>query len=312
MRAVVAPQEPISPELVLVDPELAEAARRALPAPDFLSRPRTPPEAPVASVDGRRVSPETAPSVARTASPAAVAPSREILSRSDRRRKPLTRALVALTLYVVGPVLVVSAATYAAELAADAPPSLVAPDPTTQPLPTPADPSSRGSGGSAPAAGGERAEPATPGATSTRRSGASPKGAARGSEAPPPARPPNDSERTGVQTRPRTAASPAPRARQASRPKPSGPPTVLVWIAVEGAASYRFELFRGKSRIYSAVTRKPRIELQPSWRYRRVRYRLEPAKYRWVVRPLKQRGAKLVTAPPIVESVWIVTTVPAG
>ena len=105
---------------------------------------------------------------------------------------------------------------------------------------------------------------------------------------PPPAR----RKKAPVPAKPRPAAPPA------ARPAPALPPAALLapplftWPAVPGARSYRLVLYRGGTRIYEAVTLRPRQALPLRWTFGGKRYRLKKGTYRWVVLPrLNTKGA---------------------
>ena len=87
--------------------------------------------------------------------------------------------------------------------------------------------------------------------------------------------------------------SPAVRLGNASQSRAIPP---LVWAPVRNARGYRVELRRNGHRIFLTHTRTARLELPRVWRYRRTKYHLRRGRsYRWVVRPFlgTKRTARL-------------------
>lgn len=72
------------------------------------------------------------------------------------------------------------------------------------------------------------------------------------------------------------------------------------WVAVPGAKSYEFELFKGSVRIFEARSTLPRLTLPVTWVYRSRRIKLVPGTYRWLVRAVvgtsDRLGATIVDA----------------
>jgi hypothetical protein len=86
------------------------------------------------------------------------------------------------------------------------------------------------------------------------------------------------------------SATPAPDAAatdEANAPEASaaGGPRRFGWVPVEGARHYHVAFYRGKEKIYETWPRRPRLVLQPQWRFKGQRFKLSPGQYRWVVRP---------------------------
>ena len=73
----------------------------------------------------------------------------------------------------------------------------------------------------------------------------------------------------------------------------SGAPVVprrFAWAPVDGAGSYRFELFRGDEQVLVATTRSPAYQLPTSWRHEGRTERLTSGSYRWYVWPVLASG----------------------
>ena len=59
---------------------------------------------------------------------------------------------------------------------------------------------------------------------------------------------------------------------------------------MDGAVSYRVELFRGNDQVLQATTERPVFELPSSWRHQGRAERLTPGSYRWYVWPVLESG----------------------
>ena len=91
-------------------------------------------------------------------------------------------------------------------------------------------------------------------------------------------------DRGDVASRPaRATRSGAHKNRTHSAP---GSPRVFVWAPVRGAASYDFQLFRKRSKIFEARPKDARLALPTHWVYRRRHLALTSGRYRWIVRPV--------------------------
>lgn len=69
-------------------------------------------------------------------------------------------------------------------------------------------------------------------------------------------------------------------------PLPRGAVTVFAWAPAPGARSYRVWLYRADRLVFTAVTRRPRVELPRRWTFGGRSYRLSAGRYRWYVWPL--------------------------
>ncbi len=99
-----------------------------------------------------------------------------------------------------------------------------------------------------------------------------------------------------------TGTSPSPGADDQT----ARPPQTFVWPTVEGVGAYEVELFRDEERILVARTAQPRLTLDRQWTYRGRRFTLAPGSYRWSVRPLRRSGAAQKRGKTIVEAALVV------
>jgi hypothetical protein len=290
--------EPLSPELVLVDPQLAALARERLDVVDERAAPkrsaaeqpsRAPPAAddlgaPVADDDCVRQSvrercaamdvtfrsPEDSRPAAvaerdvdgGAASPADVDKADEWLFPSTRRRKRRRYAAVAFAavlVFAAGGL--VTWARHVWEL------------------------------------NGSDAGGGTPNAVEPERVG--------GVRAP--ARDVQGGEPTGKQPPP-AAPQPAPPVQSKKRPPKAGPaelPTrVFVWPAVTGATFYKVEFFRRGRKIFEATPVTTRIELPLRWVFRGRSFRLTPATYVWRVQAAFGAGSRPRYGQVVTRSTW--------
>lgn len=112
---------------------------------------------------------------------------------------------------------------------------------------------------------------------------------------------------------PRSAPPPAsPPARRQQSPPPKVPPPqqpfatrTFVWPSVSGARFYRVEFFRRRSKVFEASPTKTRLELPLRWSFRGRRFRLTPGTYRWEVRPAFGSRSRPRLGPPITQSTWL-------
>jgi hypothetical protein len=97
--------------------------------------------------------------------------------------------------------------------------------------------------------------------------------------------------------------------RPRSRPPVAASPgktRLFVWLPVRGASHYRVEFFKGGRKIFEARPLQARLELPERWTYRGRRFRISPGRYRWSVKPGygSRSGARYARA--IVRSAWVV------
>jgi hypothetical protein len=79
------------------------------------------------------------------------------------------------------------------------------------------------------------------------------------------------------------------------------------WVPVTGAAFYQVEFFRAGHRIFAGKTLQPRLTLSASWSYRGRRFRLEPGEYQWDVWPIYNSAKDSGRGKPVVQSRLTVT-----
>ena len=273
--------EPVSPELALVDPELRERLRALLPEielepPPPLLRavpnrepdealPLSPPPELVGSSDhGAVVHP--APQQA----PVYVYPTRGERFRSFA--KAFVAGAAAATVITVGVIAERDEGPVVAQEAVTAPPTVAAP------VPAPKVTSGR--------SGAQKTvkKPAsTPSSTRAKQTSAK-------------------QEKTQATSRPKTQRASAKRtakakaAGQAGRSKATPPPAAteepkrFAWAPVNGAVGYRFELFRGDKQVLDVRTTAPAYELPARWRHAGRNQTLTKGDYRWYVWPLRSSG----------------------
>ena len=287
-------REPVSPELALVDPDLARYARERLPDPS-----------------AERLPPVTESRRERAAPPPSASPPQEILSAGAGAEQlhdevgttaAFTRAedpsefadsasvsAPSRTFLLVSAVLILAAVALAIIT-----------------LDRPADDSIPVQG---PAQGG------IPAASAVKEArAAKPK--------PAPARPQKQSRQGGAPstTRANPPASTAgsrrettPRPPAATRPAKAHPiPTrsrafgtrVFIWAAAEHATAYKVGFFRDGKQVFEALASGPRLELPLRWVYHGRRYRLKSGTYSWTVWPAFGRRGNARFGQPIVNSTW--------
>jgi hypothetical protein len=277
--------EPVSPELALVDPELRERLRdllpeieleppppllRAVPDPEpdeaLLLAPA--PEPVGSSHDGTVVHP------APQQVPFFVYPTRGERFRSFAKAFVLGAA--AATVITVGVIAERDEGPVVAQEAGTAPPTVAAPIPAPKVTP----------GGSATqktvkkpasAPGSTRAKQATAKQGTTQ--------AASGAKA----------QRASAKgTAKAKAAGQAGRSKATPPPAATTEPKRFAWAPVNGAVGYRFELFRGSKQVLEVRTKTPAYELPGQWQYAGRTETLTKGDYRWYVWPLRPSGPAAV------------------
>jgi hypothetical protein len=129
------------------------------------------------------------------------------------------------------------------------------------------------------------------------------------SEAPKP--------RTTTVRRTARSSSPQPRARRAARAAPRGqssapaartssPAQVFVWLPVQGARRYKVQFFRSGKKVFEATTSKARLTLPRRWTFGGRRFELTPGSYRWLVRPGFGPRSSIRYGKAVVASSWTV------
>jgi hypothetical protein len=302
--------EPISPELALVDPDLASFARARLPvvadclagrpriAERTLEQPDPGREAPPAG-DERVAPPEPFESLPAADDQAWLDRLRQgelhepapLLEHEQEHERP-AGAMAGTAAFILLAVLGLFAGSHAWQALRGGTQS-----PAAAPTLGTGTTSTSRSGGSLKS--GRAALPAT----SASRSGRSP--LKSGTAAPPAAR---AQKKNPPGTRSRSAP-PRHSGRSAASPRrslPSGSRAhVFVWPPVSGARSYRVEFFRRGRKILQATPAKPRLKLPLRWRFRGKAFRLTPGAYVWIVRPVKGSGQALRYGPAVTRSRWV-------
>ena len=88
--------------------------------------------------------------------------------------------------------------------------------------------------------------------------------------------------------------------------RPSTFPTrVFIWPAVTHASFYKVEFFRRGREVFTALSSAPRLELPLRWVYRGRRFRLGQGLYSWRVSPAFGLRSRLRYGKPIVRSTWL-------
>jgi hypothetical protein len=267
---------PLSPELALVDPDLAAWARAQLQPPaDILQRPTSVEGVPDAATSNGSATLEANRSpgaeeriATRIEAPAPPPDPRSTLPRTRKRVRDLPLAVRLLAVVGGAAALLFGLASIPDEQptidGGEAVPRLEAP---------------RASAPSAVSSSVGR--PQEPGATARAES------------------PPSTRERPTASARPRVTpargAKAAAQRRAAERnrrqqPKPSAEPATspsndrrFAWAPVAGAQSYEVAFYRGNDRIYVARTETPKLELPSRWRHNGRWMSLTRGAYRWYV-----------------------------
>jgi len=297
--AVSALDEPVSPELALVDPVLGARLRALLPEiePQIGLGPPVPKLRALAYSEAepednvRTLRPDLAVEPfavghAEVLPPPPVVQSDSALPPRDRVRHTLKgfAAGAAIASFVTAGVM--------AEIG-EGPPALTSDPGTVPPLAAPVTPSvtQPAQAGKAPAkkakasaqSGRSARQSQGGGAAVSRKDTAKSKKAASAKQA--------RAATTKQAPKPEQAAKPA--AKQEAKQKPaSGAATSrrFAWAPVDGAVGYRVELFRGDKQVLRANTKAPVFELAPRWRHRGQAEELVSGSYRWYVWPVLASG----------------------
>jgi hypothetical protein len=109
------------------------------------------------------------------------------------------------------------------------------------------------------------------------------------------------------------AAPGRPASRRRSPPPPpplassaSSPASVFVWLPVRGASHYKVEFFRSGRKVFEATTAKARLVLPRRWTFNGRRFEVTPGNYRWLVRPGFGARSNARYGTTIVASRWAV------
>jgi hypothetical protein len=277
--------EPVSPELALVDPDLAARLRallpdieieppppllRALPAPEPENVLPLPPPPELVGASASVVPPVALP----PPPPIYVYPSRTERIRSFAKAFAIGAAVA--TVVTVGVVAEMGEGPPAADEPGTTPPRVGSPVPGSS------------SGGTA----AQKPKPATPTATGgAATAGANTAKKVTKSQAKKTSRP--RTQGSGQKAKP----APATPGRTSGAKQQSTPSAGAVaearrfaWAPVDGAIGYRFELFRGDKQILEVRTTQPAYELASRWRHEGRTERLVSGAYRWYVWPVFSSG----------------------
>jgi hypothetical protein len=127
------------------------------------------------------------------------------------------------------------------------------------------------------------------------------RGTSHGRQAQPETPTNMGSSRTGSKRATSASAAALGRASQAS----------FGWVPVRNASYYVVRFFRGDRRVFEARPAQPRLVLPLRWRFGGRRYRLEPGRYHWSVRPGFGRRSAERLGKPIVDADWVAGSTPS-
>jgi hypothetical protein len=271
--------EPLTPELALVDPELARLARDRLPPNGTVLNSRAG-NSSVSNVDGEhpaerasRYQPSRHETVARpehsfgaaSSVPPGVqseidAATRENAPRAPSRKRWARRAVLVTLGVVVG-----FAGVYA-----------LAPDSTVR----------------------EEVPSQAPKKAPARID--------LNGKAPAPTKQPTPANSKGASKTSRHPSALGTRTTGPNSKRPSTFPTrMFIWPAVTHASFYKVEFFRRGREVFTALSSTPRLELPLRWVYRGRRFELVAGLYSWKVSPAFGPRSGLRYGNPIIRSTWV-------
>jgi hypothetical protein len=285
--------DPLSPELVLVDPELAQRARARLPELGASNGGAT--ALPIARAADRRPT-VGAGAVVRSIPSNVPRP----VVRFREAAAPETRT-VAAPRHAVRPKLLVVSATFVSFLLGTFIPFVVADDdatPSGRPLASTGEPPAAVIPHSAQSVGASRY-------SADRTNEAQ----AEGVQATRPGRAlakRKERARPGQSSHP--APSPQPRRRQGAgvARQAQVPTRLFVWLPSRGAHYYHVQFFKGTRPIFEAWPTDARVTVPLRGIFRGRRFAFTDGRYRWIVRPAFGPRTTRRYGEPIVRSIWVV------
>jgi hypothetical protein len=115
-----------------------------------------------------------------------------------------------------------------------------------------------------------------------------------------------DSSDAAHRAEPRSAPHPADSAKRQASPTSLGSTRGFVWVPVAATSAYDVEFYRAGRRIFAARTTHAKLTVAKSWIYKGRRERFRPGIYRWYVWPIYESGSG-ARGTPIVNSVLTVS-----
>jgi hypothetical protein len=289
--------DPISPELVLVDPELARLARAELPAVAASNGKATPVETKAITAVARGRGIVAAGAVVRPRPPAMPPPLIRLreaaLAVEATKAEPRPAVSRKLLLFAAGLCVFLLGVFIPQVVTRDEPAPSVQPRPAGEEPPAPALPPPAPARQATP----RRSEPRTGIGEAAR--------ATRPVSRPRQAKPSREAARPPV-----PPPSPPPRRDEGARTStPARVPTRLfVWLPSRTASYYNVRFFKGTRTLFEAWPTDARVTVPMRGTFRGRRFAFTNGRYRWVVRPAFGPRSSGRYGEPIVRSVWAVRT----
>jgi hypothetical protein len=286
--------DPISPELVLVDPELARVARAGLP-----DLPGSNGRAPAAQANAiaRFVASRPIVGAGAVARPAPTTVHMPLVrlreaavGELDAEAEPRSGPGPKLLLVAAGLCVFLLGVFIPQVISGGDPAPSVQPRPARQAQPAPPSP---------PPAATPRSTP--------RRSGTQ-AGIGQAARAPRPVSPKRETKPSTRTVRAPRQASPPPAPRREGTRKSTAPvPTRLfVWLPSREASFYNVRFFKGARTVFEAWPSDARVTVPMHGTFRGRRFSFASGRYRWVVRPAYGPRSSARYGEPIVRSIWTV------